>query len=76
MPKSSRPDATTLEEPTVPVTATPGGALVAPPSADPDRIAQLAYERFLERGGLHGHDQEDWFEAEREVRRLAGDDVA
>jgi hypothetical protein len=30
-------------------------------------IAQRAYERFVTRGGEHGHDQEDWFEAEREL---------
>jgi hypothetical protein len=32
-----------------------------------DRIAQRAYQRFQERGGEHGRDQEDWFEAEREL---------
>ena len=36
---------------------------------DDDReIARRAYERFLARGGQHGHDQEDWYEAERSVR--------
>jgi hypothetical protein len=35
---------------------------------DQDRIASRAYERFESRGGEHGHDQEDWFEAEREVK--------
>jgi hypothetical protein len=46
-----------------------------------DRISQRAYERFRARGGEHGHDQEDWFEAERELsqgpdrdeRTVAGD---
>jgi hypothetical protein len=33
-----------------------------------DEIARRAYERFLARGGEHGHDQEDWYEAERSVR--------
>jgi hypothetical protein len=33
-----------------------------------DEIARRAYERFQERGGVHGHDQEDWYEAEREIR--------
>ena len=36
--------------------------------ADRERIARRAYERFQERGGEHGRDQEDWFEAEREAR--------
>ena len=34
-----------------------------------DRIRQRAYERYRERGGEHGHDMDDWFEAEREVER-------
>jgi hypothetical protein len=33
-----------------------------------DPVAKRAYERYLERGSEHGHDQEDWFEAEREIR--------
>jgi hypothetical protein len=32
-----------------------------------DRIRQRAYERYQERGGEHGRDADDWFEAEREV---------
>ena len=32
-----------------------------------DLIARRAYERFQMRGGEHGRDQEDWFEAEREL---------
>ena len=31
-------------------------------------IAFRAYERFVERGGEHGHDREDWLVAERELR--------
>ena len=35
-------------------------------------VAQVAYEFFQRRGGVHGYDQQDWFEAERLVRqRLA-----
>ena len=33
-----------------------------------DRIAARAYERFLARGGEHGHDVEDWLAAEAELR--------
>jgi hypothetical protein len=33
-----------------------------------DDIRRRAYERYLERGGGHGTDFEDWLEAEREVR--------
>jgi hypothetical protein len=32
-----------------------------------DRIAERAYELYLERGGTHGQDWEDWLIAEREV---------
>lgn len=34
---------------------------------DPHTIERRAYERFEERGGQHGRDQDDWFEAEREL---------
>lgn len=33
-----------------------------------ERISRRAYERFQERGSEHGRDQEDWYEAERELR--------
>ena len=33
-----------------------------------DSVALGAYRRFEERGGEHGHDLEDWLEAERELR--------
>jgi hypothetical protein len=31
-------------------------------------IARRAYELYLSRGGEHGHDVEDWVQAERELR--------
>jgi len=34
---------------------------------DTENIARRAYERFEMRGGEHGHDEEDWLEAEREL---------
>jgi hypothetical protein len=34
---------------------------------DPDLVAQRAYARYQQRGGEHGRDQQDWFEAEREL---------
>jgi hypothetical protein len=33
-----------------------------------DDIARRAYELHERRGGRHGHDWDDWFEAERELR--------
>jgi hypothetical protein len=42
----------------------------ARPSAD--EVAKRAYERFQSRGGQHGGDQDDWYEAERELSGKAG----
>ena len=33
-----------------------------------DEIAIRAYQLYEHRGGVHGHDLEDWFEAERQLR--------
>jgi len=40
--------------------------LLAGPN-DTENIARRAYERFEMRGGEHGHHEEDWLEAEREL---------
>src|SRR4051812_18443884 len=40
-----------------------------------DRIAQRAFERFLERGAEPGHELEDWIAAERELLRVLPVDV-
>ena len=38
-----------------------------------ERISRRAYELYQLRGEAHGHDAEDWFEAERQVREdIAG----
>ena len=37
-------------------------------AANPEQIAERAYEIFLSRGGEHGRDQEDLFQVERELR--------
>lgn len=37
----------------------------APPISE---VARVAYLLFEQRGGGHGQDQQDWFEAERIVR--------
>jgi hypothetical protein len=37
-----------------------------------ERIARIAYQRFEDRGFEHGHDLEDWLEAEREL--LSGEE--
>ena len=37
-----------------------------------EEVADRAYEFFQRRGGAHGHDQEDWFEAERLLAKPGG----
>jgi hypothetical protein len=36
-----------------------------------DQIAMLAHRYWAERGGQHGHHEEDWFRAEEELRGKA-----
>jgi len=43
--------------------------MTAPPQSADDAVARRAYEIFCEHGCEHGHDQEDWLQAERELRR-------
>ncbi len=38
------------------------------PTPTPEQIAEAAYLRYLERGGQHGFDFDDWVEAERTLR--------
>jgi Protein of unknown function (DUF2934) len=56
---SSRPDERGEER----VQSTGSGS-----SDEHSRIARRAYELYLERGGSHGQDWEDWLAAEREIR--------
>lgn len=35
---------------------------------DQEEIAKRAYELYVQRGGEHGRDQEDWLRAEAELR--------
>ena len=44
---------------------TPAAGRKAPDAAE---ISRVAYELFERRGGMHGSDQGDWFEAERILR--------
>ena len=45
-----------------------GKASDARDRVDRDDIARRAYLKFEASGQEHGHDQEDWLEAEREAR--------
>ncbi len=42
-------------------------ATVTPISISHDQIAQLAHRYWAERGRQHGHHEEDWYRAEREL---------
>ena len=37
-----------------------------------DKIAMRAYEKWAKRGYMHGRDQQDWLEAEAELRAEHG----
>jgi hypothetical protein len=41
--------------------------LMVPPAISYDDIANRAYALYVRRGGEHGHDLEDWLQAEREI---------
>lgn len=38
-------------------------------SVSRDEVARLAHRFWTERGGAHGHHEEDWFRAEQELLR-------
>jgi hypothetical protein len=40
-------------------------------TVDPSEVERLAYELYLQRGGNHGQDRDDWFEAERQLRKAS-----
>ncbi len=42
-----------------------------PKSVSHEDVAQLAHRFWAERGFQHGHDAEDWFRAEQELRGKA-----
>lgn len=44
----------------------------APTAPSYEEIAEAAYLRFLDRGGSHGADFDDWLEAERELTARRG----
>jgi hypothetical protein len=44
-------------------------------SARNDEIAKRAYELYLQRGSVAGHELDDWLEAEAEVSRAAAEEA-
>ena len=49
-----------------------GSKTQAPEPAGADAVAKLAYALWLGRGCPHGSPEEDWYEAERLLKRTAG----
>ena len=45
------------------------------PSPTPAEIGLRAYEIFIERGSVHGHDLDDWLQAERELKEKGAEAV-
>jgi hypothetical protein len=44
-------------------------AIRSPDRPHPEEVAHRAYELFKKRGAVHGHDLEDWYEAELQLVR-------
>ncbi len=63
-PKSSMPSAKEAAK----TPSTPTNVVAARSGPTDEQIARRAYELFLARGGLHGYHEQDWFQAERELR--------
>ena len=57
------------EQTVTPTASRPPTAPPGPVQVTEDDIARRAYDRYLARGCEDGHDLEDWFYAEQEVRR-------
>ncbi|MCS7044919.1 MAG: DUF2934 domain-containing protein [Gemmataceae bacterium] len=56
-----------------PVVHTPTGTTTPTRPVIPhERIAKLAYEKWLQGGCQHGCDLQNWFEAEMELMKAAG----
>jgi hypothetical protein len=71
-PVAVPPDAGQEPQP-IDIAADMGGVGAAGDTTDREprheEIAELAYHRYLDRGGQHGSDFDDWLEAERALRK-------
>lgn len=65
MAKTARSKNVTEE---VPVSAPAADEASIQNEPSPEAVARRAYEIFLERGGAHGNDSDDWLQAELELR--------
>jgi hypothetical protein len=70
-PGTPRKRATPKNKPNGKVESTGNGGVIAPSEPEPtdDDIRVRAYHRYLERGGNHGADFDDWVEAEKDLKR-------
>jgi hypothetical protein len=64
-PSAKAPATTEKATGKTPVTTTPAPTRNVPSH---EQIARRAYELFLARGGQNGSPEQDWFQAERELR--------
>jgi hypothetical protein len=60
--------ATTRKTATADEVHAPGNGAAPPAAPTYEQIAEAAYHRYLQRGGHHGNDFDDWLDAERSLR--------
>jgi hypothetical protein len=68
MPRANKPSNGPATTPRSARPSTKGNGSGADHFNDQDAIAKRAYEIYLNRGGQHGADLDDWLEAERQLR--------
>jgi hypothetical protein len=69
MPTGPKKRTTTTRRIAATRTATEAVAPEFPSAPSHDAIASRAYQMFLQRGGAHGRDFDDWLAAERELQQ-------
>jgi hypothetical protein len=57
-----------VDEPTRAVSMASEPPELSTSAPDEEQVRNRAYQRFLDRGGNHGYDVNDWIEAEDELR--------
>jgi hypothetical protein len=69
--KAAAPKKTLASVTSIDINRESSPAPVAPSRVSTEQIAKLAHQYWLARGCQHGHDAEDWFRAEQELRGKA-----
>jgi hypothetical protein len=57
---------------TAPQTAKPAQQATAPSMVSPEKVAMLAYQKWIKAGCKHGCDKQHWYEAEAELKAQMG----